>query len=98
MEVPGAQARICRRSRILAPGADWLKLIVLKSMANDVPGRIARARRNRSQDSSHRIEIHEDIARFGTFTGADVSAGLKDVQNPGGPGVAEAQAALEKRG
>ena len=48
--------------------------------------------------SSQGVEIDEDIAGLGAFARADVAAGFEDVQDAGGAGVAEAEAALEERG
>src|SRR6266498_5241765 len=47
---------------------------------------------------SHRVEVAKDLPRLRALTGTDVAALLEDIEDAGGAGVAEAQAALEERG
>ena len=44
------------------------------------------------------INLHEDLARFGTVAGADDAAGFEEVHHAGGAAVAEAEATLEEAG
>jgi hypothetical protein len=43
------------------------------------------------------VEIDENLARLRAFAGAQYAALLQNINDPGGPGVAEAEAALQER-
>src|SRR6185503_4904508 len=43
------------------------------------------------------VEIDENLARLGAFAGAQYAALLENINDPGGPGIAETEPALQER-